>query len=724
MRRRFGLGRFLGGLGLAAAGALAAERGVMWSRVHEAPDQAGLVGELERAGLRWLRAGPTNPGSLSRSVIAWPGAHVERPDHAPELVGMRLHTNLWETYWQARTNTLTRFGPVAAFEIGNEPELHFTPDLPDRMAATLKAAWWGLKAASPDTLVLMPSLAAPPGPYAELLADNGMGRFTDAWNLHFYGWAHDFADVVAAHRRFLARRGWERLPLWVTEYGFAAFEAGLPDYEPRFLARQRTFFEQATLTGEAAGVDQLWAFCLDPYIGSGLDYGLFGPGYGERPAGRAFLEMARRLQHARLVYRLRLQGSGETVGLVLEELEASAADGHVSTPLNHREPARWWTLLFTPYRRADFALPQPPAGPFAQIPEPVPMLTHHDFQLRFPAGFGPVRLGLFGEHGEWTEPALGFTATAETNLHLFTPPRPFEVAGCAWEEIKPQPVRSGRTQPVKPAASPVVVTVLPHGPGVSADKSSLAYRHGVALPLRFTVTLHNFSETAHAGSWRLRLPDGWRPVAGRPTRGKVTLPPLGEARFDVAAWPPAAARSQQRTAVHAEWRGANRNSDTAVVWLAAAGAAVGQVTELPDAWEPLATETMEWIRQPVGQGTRFRLARLSEGTAPGLILPLPGDLALAPDDVLRIHLALPEAARIGRRRVELITAGREVFRHGEDLPLVPTGEVIECRVGDFTPAFWSRAGAGLPAAARYLRLGLFGLGEGDEIELGPVTRVR
>lgn len=663
------------------------------------------------AELSWLRVmdGQTVAG-VSNSVVWWPAARPARAGEAG-APGLRLADDLWPVYWLARTNGPRSGGWAAAIEIGNEPELHFTSALPDRMAATLKAAWWGLKTANPDQLVLMPSLAAPPGPYAELLAANEVGRFTDAWNFHHYGWAHDLGPALAAHRNFLKRHRWADRPLWLTELGFAEFPTGGGTPQETLLARQQAFFERTAVDATANGVAELWAFALTPYESGGNDYGLVDERHEPRPALRSYLEILRRLRQFTPRHRLRHRPTDEIMGWALERNAVS-------------DEGRWWTVLATPHRRADFALPEiPEAGP-RSVPRPAPASSLTELVVHFGPGDGPVQVGLFGEQGAWTQPALRFTVSAATNLHLLTAGRSFSVADCEWEPI-PRPSKATRLEVGRHSApSPVVGTIRPLGPAISEDNDAVAYRYAAALPMILDVRLHNFSDVPHRGRWEVEFPAGWQAVGNQRMKGRLDLAPLSEEHFALAAWPPAAAVPARRSQIRLTWQGRTGSSDHAAIQVAAAGAITGEVERIGEAWTTIEPGYVEWLPEAGEAGRRHRLARLEPGTVAGLILGIPARIKLSAEDVLQFRVRTHAPAREVQGRVELITSGREVFRDGQDKPLDSAWRTIQTRVGDAFPAFWSRVGRGDPTRARYVRLALFGLKEGDAVELTPVERVR
>ncbi len=686
------------GTGVAGAG----EWGVHWETARPAdPADATWETRLSAADVTWRRSGPRPAGigaAAPTSVVWWPGATPFRPADTPDLTQWRLNLDLWTVFRTAQTKSPAGPGTVAAVEVGNEPDLHFTPDLPDRMAATLKAAWWGLKSGRPDLPVLLPAAAAAPGPYFEQLLANGAGAFTDGWNFHFYGWAHDFAPSVASQRRFLARHGLAGLPLWLTEYGFADLPAGSLAENPTLLGRQQAFFERTTAEGAWLGVHRQLAFCFHPHQEGGLDFSLRTPAGEPRPALTAWLNLTRQLRSARPRFRIEHRELGQTVGWVWE-LPAAGA-----------EPARWWTMLFTPHRRAEFDLPERPGCAAAQSAPGVSPVSFFEFQLRFPAAVRPVRVGLNGEHGDWPEATLHFNATSSTNLHLLTAPGQFEVAGCRWE-----PVRAVREPaPPRPRPSPVVVTLRPLGPGWVPDKARLAYRHGNALPLELELRLHNFGPARQAGRWTLEVPTGWRLLDG-PLHGCAQLEALTDEAIRVWARPPAGGGPNPKS-FRLRWQGEDRRSDVAQIQVCPAGLATGPMRAI-SGWQ--VTGGGEAEREDGAGTVRFRRPASALGEGLALVLPLPADVGLDSNSLLRFRFRVTSPWS-QRRRLSLITPARETFRHDEDLLVRDGWQTEEVRVGDFTPAFWSRVGPGDPARAGYVGLAITRLRAGDSVEVSDL----
>jgi hypothetical protein len=144
---------------------------------------------------------------------------------------------------------------VDVWELHNEPDVGYVPELPDRYAAHAKALYLGLKAgargAGYNTPVILGALALPPGPWLERAARNGVLDYADAYNFHYYGNPNELTSVIRAHRRaqqdlagrsksltgggrpsdrsgyrFIGNPNARILPMWITECGVNATVPG------------------------------------------------------------------------------------------------------------------------------------------------------------------------------------------------------------------------------------------------------------------------------------------------------------------------------------------------------------------------------------------------------------------------------------------------------------------------------------------------------------------
>lgn len=166
---------------------------------QEFPDYIRL---LDESGVGWVRERGTGQLALKNAflrqrsaglrvlVIAQDIQNSGGTDWGPFAEDLR---SLWG---DAKTAGAYYAEAVDGWELNNEPELAWWPDMPDRYAAHAKTLYLGLKAgaraADHDTPVLLGSLGLPPGPWLERISRNGLLYYADAWNGHYYGDSSQF----------------------------------------------------------------------------------------------------------------------------------------------------------------------------------------------------------------------------------------------------------------------------------------------------------------------------------------------------------------------------------------------------------------------------------------------------------------------------------------------------------------------------------------------------
>ncbi len=105
-------------------------------------------------------------------------------------------------------------------EIYNESDLRTVPA--DQYVPMVKAFSYSLAAAqSRAPLVAGVFATAPPGPYFETCAANGMLADCDAVSFHAYDKAPDIGQMITRYREWLNKSNVETMPLWLTECGKA-----------------------------------------------------------------------------------------------------------------------------------------------------------------------------------------------------------------------------------------------------------------------------------------------------------------------------------------------------------------------------------------------------------------------------------------------------------------------------------------------------------------------
>ncbi len=287
-----------------------------------------IAGRIEamRAALLTLQGAGYRTVCFLRWEREWPSGR--RPGEGP---GNRSPLDLREAYGRGYAFAATYGDLVDAWEIENEPDAGFFADNADVFAAFYKAVALGLAAGreqrawrsaealgGPDgetadadrvrtgmpgvrsirqkSLIVMPPLVLPPGPYLEQLRANGFLSYTEGANLHYYGFADDYSRAHARLREALTCREGEsagasretrtvrRLPVFVTEWGYPRMD-GYASQTVEGRVRQWRFYKKVASQNERLRVHAPMAFYLPPYFEYGAkEFGLTMP-TAERRAG-------------------------------------------------------------------------------------------------------------------------------------------------------------------------------------------------------------------------------------------------------------------------------------------------------------------------------------------------------------------------------------------------------------------------------------------------------
>ncbi|MDH7571283.1 MAG: hypothetical protein QHJ73_17030, partial [Armatimonadota bacterium] len=166
-------------------------------------------------------------------------------------------------------------GRVQAWEVWNEPDIRFFSHPSSECAAFQKAAFLGFRAEDPTQLVLGPSMAHGPCPFAEGLLQNGVGHYLDVWNYHIYADPSAYAARTRGYRDLLRRWGVD-VPFWVTEAGDRVRgPQGILSRESR--VHQAAFVSRAFAQALAAGVQRHFWFVFPFYREGEVGWGVFEP---------------------------------------------------------------------------------------------------------------------------------------------------------------------------------------------------------------------------------------------------------------------------------------------------------------------------------------------------------------------------------------------------------------------------------------------------------------
>lgn len=198
----------------------------------------GYVAMLHQAKLVWVRVRAPNDaaarlhdeGFRVDSFLSLGTLPIEqRGDVLPEDLSL-----VFAAAWRMQKRC-GRY--IEAWEMVGEPDLGFCRDLPERVVAFQKAVYLGICAGvapgKPRPIILMGALGLPPGRWLERAEANGLLDYTDAYNVHYYGFEQDLTAVIGAHERHAAGRSQPRsqtagpaLPIWITECGVSVATLG------------------------------------------------------------------------------------------------------------------------------------------------------------------------------------------------------------------------------------------------------------------------------------------------------------------------------------------------------------------------------------------------------------------------------------------------------------------------------------------------------------------
>lgn len=250
-----------------------AESRVAWARINVSwsggePTSKGALNEgylsdVDYAVARLRAAGIQALMPVSDGVPFWASAD---PSKSRTTSG-----TTYNKYWKPLSyldyadfvrRLVLRYRPlgVSTFEIWNEPNLaRFWPSGPNAAdyVAMMRATYPVIKAAAPDSTVLMGGLSKSDYTFLEQMYDAGAARYMDAVNVHPYtgavdptwcwneaGTARKAKDALCGLREIrstMVSRGDAAKPLWVTEFGWSTYTGTYGVSE----AKQADYYEKA-----------------------------------------------------------------------------------------------------------------------------------------------------------------------------------------------------------------------------------------------------------------------------------------------------------------------------------------------------------------------------------------------------------------------------------------------------------------------------------------------
>lgn len=221
------------------------------------------------------------------------GIHVDQIWHDspmwshPGRAGNVCPDDLRTVYRFAKASA-AHFAPeVQSWEVWNEPNISFWPQLSDRFAGLQKAAYLGIKDGNPKASVLNGAIYAGVTEFVRNMYESGIGDYFDIFNWHIYAPPSAYGKNMNPHLDLLAQYGADKRPIWLTECGIRI--KGTEGEGSRFLSvdDQRTqcrFVPWSAALALATGSDRYFFFVTPQYLENGLQFGVLHDDMTPNPA--------------------------------------------------------------------------------------------------------------------------------------------------------------------------------------------------------------------------------------------------------------------------------------------------------------------------------------------------------------------------------------------------------------------------------------------------------
>lgn len=246
---------------------------------------AGISVARERSW--WVHG--TNPARGDYRLTVFENNTKNLNEHGVKALSMYQGVPEWARRKDGKIelNALYEFNEAFARSIGDGSagwqaynEMDTKPFIPVwDFAATLKTAYLGFKAGSPETPVLNAAIAniRAHRRYFDLLLENGAGDYFDIFSFHVYDDPSHYPDIFETLRATLAKHELGQKPIWITESGIRTVGAR-PALEPggkmTEMSREQAWLQadrviKANVALHARGVEKVFFFVLFPFNENG-----------------------------------------------------------------------------------------------------------------------------------------------------------------------------------------------------------------------------------------------------------------------------------------------------------------------------------------------------------------------------------------------------------------------------------------------------------------------
>jgi hypothetical protein len=171
-------------------------------------------------------------------------------------------------------------GKVQSWEIWNEPEVEFWPDLSDRFSGYAKAAYLGMKDGNRKAVITDCALCVGVSPFSRAIFQSGIGDYSEIFAWHVYLKPSEYAGVLNKYIDMLHEYGADNRPAWLTESGIVI--KGSEGEDKRLLGAsdqvtQCRFIPRSLASSLAAGDARHFFFVLPDYKEGPNQFGALHP---------------------------------------------------------------------------------------------------------------------------------------------------------------------------------------------------------------------------------------------------------------------------------------------------------------------------------------------------------------------------------------------------------------------------------------------------------------
>ena len=265
-----------------------------------------LAKMVRLAGIPWVRErltwGEVNPapgkyawGKYDTVADAYKaeGVHLYQISHdspgwtREQKQGTLNVADLRDAYTYTKAAAAHFAGRIEAWEVWNEADIGFWPDLGDRFAGIQKSFYLGYKAGNPQLKVLEVSYCRGVCRFDEVLLEQGIADYYDIFNWHIYAPPPSYPGALAAYTALLDKHKVGDRPIWLSEAGIHLMGTEGPGRSLLNEGQQHLqcqFAAPSALMSLISGTDKHFFFVLPSYLENGVQFGLLKPDLTPYPA--------------------------------------------------------------------------------------------------------------------------------------------------------------------------------------------------------------------------------------------------------------------------------------------------------------------------------------------------------------------------------------------------------------------------------------------------------